>query len=54
MKKLCFAFACMIVGTGSTGVVNHTLFSDRNPPAATQITGLDDYIQSYLDSKGIT
>lgn len=38
---------------GSSGVVSHTLFSDKNPPKASQITGLDEYIQNRLKAAGL-
>lgn len=38
---------------GSAGVVKHTLFSDKNPPAASQITGLDSYLNNYLTNAGL-
>ena len=41
--------AIVMGAVGSNGVVNHTLFSDKNPPKVENVTGLNEYLQNYVD-----
>ena len=41
--------AIVLGAVGSSGVVNHTLYSDKNPPKVANVTGLDEYLQTYVN-----